>query len=360
MADFNNDLAATLAYLGGAFGAGFTAGFAASRVIGLFAAKPKTTREPDEPKISHGVLKDPSNAAIWERRPPVNAVPPRSVANGGKPIICVANMKGGVGKTTLSANLAAYFAMKHDKSVLLIDFDYQGSLTTMCLSAAGITTLSQKSQALIRDTAPGDALNMPVNLRPAMPKVDIFTSYYDLAAIETDQMVAWLTGALPDKRFYLSHILQSTEFQSRYDVVIIDAPPRFTTSSINALCASTHVLIPTKMDPLSTEAVTYFAKDIERMRGTLFPNLRVLGVVPTMTNEEGLSTREDRTRVRLMTSLRAVLGNADIDLQEAHVPSRTIIEEVAGTGIAYLLPGRPGREPKRIFDRLGDAIVARL
>ncbi|GAM98797.1 chromosome (plasmid) partitioning protein ParA [alpha proteobacterium U9-1i] len=357
MADFDNDLAATVTYLASAFGAGFTAGYATANFLRT-KTSPREATEP--PEIKHGTLKDPSNAAIWERRDPIDPVHPRSVPNGGKPIVCIANMKGGVGKTTLTANLAAYFAVKQKKRVLLIDFDYQGSLTTMCLSAAGITTLSQKSQALIQATSVDAALSMPENLRPALPNVDIFTSYYDLAAIETDQMVAWLTGAIKDTRFHLSTILQSAAFQSKYDIVLIDAPPRFTTSSINALCACTHLLIPTKMDNLSTEAVVYFAKDIERMKAKLFPSIRLLGVVPTLTNQEGLSTRENATRQRLMAVLREILGTVDMDMKDQHVPTRTIIEEVAGTDIAYLTKGAPGREPKRIFDRLGDAVFSRL
>src|SRR5262245_34404511 len=132
---FSNEVATTVAALSGAFAGGFTAGFATAK---LFAAPKPSSPEPPKPKIeAPDELKDPTNAAIWERRPPFHPVFARPAAEDGKPIICVANMKGGVAKTTLTANLAAYFAAKNYR-VLLVDFDYQGSLTTTCFGAAGI------------------------------------------------------------------------------------------------------------------------------------------------------------------------------------------------------------------------------
>lgn len=63
-----------------------------------------------------------------------------------KPIIMVANLKGGVGKTTLTANLAAFFS-ERGKRVLLIDCDYQGSLSNMLLSADGVRRFHQESMS---------------------------------------------------------------------------------------------------------------------------------------------------------------------------------------------------------------------
>jgi chromosome partitioning protein len=173
-------------------------------------------------------------------------------------------------------------------------------------------------------------------------------------------MVKWLTRDVEEVRFNLSRLLISAQFQDNYDLAIIDAPPRFTTSSVNALCASTHLLVPTVMDTLSAEAIVFFARDIEKMRERLWPNLNVLGVIPTLTYQDRLDDSETTVAKRLAVDLRPFWAQDGIVLQSARIPRKNKIRDVAGLGIAYLIPNKPGDGAREIFGRLGEIVEARL
>src|SRR3972149_10867588 len=84
-------------------------------------------------------------------------------------------------------------------------------------------------------------------------------AYYDLAQVETRLLVRWLLRADGfDLRYVLADLLLSPEVQAAFDRIIIDAPPRLSTAAIQALCASTHLLIPTILDQMSGDAVGTF------------------------------------------------------------------------------------------------------
>lgn len=313
---------------------------------------PTPEPEPNQPRQS-----------IWNT--PVSDVPrPRP---DGIPIVTTANMKGGVGKTTLTANLAAYLDAQ-GKRVLLIDFDYQGSLSQTALAAAGNSRLASLADDLIRGERSAAAiLDGSQSLTPAMENSRILTCYYEFSDTELTELAKWITAAKPtgnrDLRFRLCNILRDPVVQEQFDIVLIDAPPRFSTGTINALCASTHLLIPTVLDHMSAEAVIYFSRDVALMRDTLFPSLRLAGVVPSLVwRQDELSPREDDTIRNLNRSLAASWGRKDTVLAEAAIPRKNIIGDIAGLGIAYVDAGtRPNtRKVRELFDPIAAKIVGRI
>lgn len=280
-----------------------------------------------------------------------------------KKVITIGNFKGGVGKTTLSSNLAAYYGT-HGSRVLLIDFDYQGSLSFCCARMIGARR-NTYSAARLLDHAPNTRalkeLALPLdneqNPSRSLPKVDLFTAFYPLDIQETQQLIDWKNDPTNDVRYRLRDVLASPDF-SEYDVVIIDAPPRFSTGTINALCASTHLLIPTILDLLSSEAVTYFATQLQELKPTVFPHLNVVGVVPTMIHpgRGELTSREDRVAERINAEMRRLLGADSWVLKDAAVPRLAAIMNVAGEGIASVM----NDEVKELFESIGPKITRRL
>lgn len=236
---------------------------------------------------------------FWARKPtpPFDLVSHRDALKLSIPIISVVNFKGGVGKTTICANLAGYFAHS-GKRVLLIDFDYQGSLSNTVLTHARIGEFKATSHKLIEGVeSPGSLRDKAIWLTSLSSNLWIYPAFYEFSRSEIQVMFRWLVGRDQDARFNLHRYLACEAFQSdpdcRFDLILIDCPPRFLTGSVNALAASTHVLVPTILDGQSHEATLNTLEVIQRFRQNLNLGLRTIGVVPSMVaTSTGYNARE--------------------------------------------------------------------
>jgi cellulose biosynthesis protein BcsQ len=317
----------------------------------------KPPKEPETPLVEPEAI--PDERTIWETIPVTSPIYPVIGENRGIPIITIANMKGGVGKTTLTANLAAYFQSKFEKPILVIDFDYQGSLTQTLRKHSSINDTDLRAHTLI--TGRHSATQTQAHARTlhaGLERVELFPAGYPFATIENQLMVDWASGRLPDDlRYRLCRLLRDPAFQERYAMVLIDAPPRITTGTINALCASTHLFVPTKLDEMSAEAAIYFLQQIQRMKDGLFPSLKIAGVIPTMTNEiRRLADFEERALDRLKGFGDGILKRHNLVMIDHRVPQKADIARDAGIQVAYLK--RTATRP--IFQALGDAVLERL
>jgi chromosome partitioning protein len=279
-------------------------------------------------------------------------------------VITIANHKGGVGKTTLTGNLLAYFDKKLRKRVLVIDLDYQGSLTTMLRSEQADAVQSRRSfvNALLESDADSHGLLMATRpLGERLLRSELVPAFYELALLEDRLLVEWLLQeAADDVRYRLASILLHDEIagkgddRGKYDVVLIDVPPRMTTGTINALCASTHVLIPAIFNPLAAEPVENFLRSSKALMDELNPKLEFLGVVETMSPPATVG-RDTRAEGRRVVSEALQEFSPAIHILDNHVPRRNGLAD----GVAYLKSGAEGREARRIFDALGKEIARR-
>ncbi len=204
-----------------------------------------------------------SESGLWTtfpKQPPFGDFDQR-IARRRPTIITVANNKGGVGKTTIVGNLLAYFDRQQKKKVLVIDLDYQGSLSTM-LRLEQDQTEERRSNvnALLKKGAGLGALfEATRKLGERLPRSELASAFYELGLLEDRLMVEWLLQeGGDDVRYRLASVLLQDGIASKYDVILIDVPPRLTTGTINALCASTHVLVPTILNPIAAEPVANF------------------------------------------------------------------------------------------------------
>ncbi len=294
---------------------------------------------------------------IWLRNPP-NLVAHLAQIRKSVPIVTVCNFKGGVGKTSLTSLLAGYFDLHQHKRVLLIDFDYQGSLTDTLTASANLPNFEASSRRLFeRDMAPDDVLARAYPLHPALSRTKLFSCFYGFNRIENTVMMRWI--AENQEARYLAHaVLSSPAVQNAFDIVIIDAPPRLSTATVNAFCASTHILIPTILDSMSTQAALNTLGVIREFREQLNPGLEVLGIVPTMVSQREMNARERDFLERMVARLPGFWRRAPLPhvFEEQKICRREAIATALGTELAY----NSSPEVRNMAIALGTALTERL
>jgi cellulose biosynthesis protein BcsQ len=230
---------------------------------------------------------------VWER--PVAADAPAFVplSERNVPIVSVINLKGGVGKTTIAANVAAALGMQGAR-VLLLDLDYQRSLSLLCCSPRQIEQLHREERCLqhfLLDGSP-DAprlLRCVTPVKTAEPCSIVVNSEALAGDARTDSLedaemhllAEWLmkpNGA--DIRFHLRRALHDPLVGKQFDYVLLDCPPRLSTACVNALAASDFALIPVMLDMTSALSVPNLLRKLRRLRGDgLLAHLELMGVV---------------------------------------------------------------------------------
>lgn len=279
------------------------------------------------------------------------------------PIVCVVNFKGGVGKTTICANLAAYFA-ERGKRVLMIDCDYQGSLSDTVLTHARVDNFTSNAHWLI------EGREQPAELRRAAERLSsidsrmwIYPAFYGYSRAEIQMMFRWLIGQDKEIRFNMSHYLQSAPFKpasnTGFDIVLIDAPPRLLTGVVNALTASTHVLVPTILDGQSHIATLNTISAIRQFRQKLNPNLKLLGIVPSLVSTAaGYNPREEQFILELERQLPDHYDGPVPILKGRPIWKREELAKAGGSEIYWATDAntQTSREIRGMFSRLGEYV----
>lgn len=197
-------------------------------------------------------------------------------------IVAVINYKGGVGKTTVTSNLAAELAYR-GKKVLLVDTDAQASLTFSFVKPdvwdtkyKDTKTIKSWFDAVSQGNEPPPLTDFVISpasanavVKPNGGRIDLICSH--LGLINVDLELATLLGGVnmkQTKRNYIkvhgklrAAIADLTE-KSDYDIVLIDCPPNFNVVTKNAIVASEKILIPAKPDYLSTLGIDYLHRSV--------------------------------------------------------------------------------------------------
>lgn len=264
---------------------------------------------------------------IWQNPLPPSAPEFCALADRKSPVvISIFNLKGGVGKTTITANLGGYLAQHANKKVLLIDLDHQRSLSFMLLSLEERVRATQVGDTIQRFFQGGerDGIELYNRSRPVetmSARCRIITNSdptessagseaQNLDDLEMQLMTEWLVSPnAADARLFLRPALQSPHIRREFDYVLIDCPPRLTTVCVNALAASDYLLVPTQLEAVSLPSMYHLLQRLRRLAEPhcgLLSNLRLLGVLANMVPTAG--TFKEHAEAALAQAKKAAPG----------------------------------------------------
>lgn len=293
-----------------------------------------------------------SGQPLWSYRSPS-----RRKYHNVPPTLTVMNFKGGVGKTTIAANLAAAFAKRHGLKVLLVDLDYQGSLSDM-LSSRDLD--DQQKNLLSKWIANKNASGVFEDWSTDVAEIEgarLITSEYEIADTEDRQLLKWLTRDIGDDvRTRIARKMNYSDWalKDRFDLVIFDAPPRLSVASANAVKMTDFVLVPAKLQPLSAAPISKMLKYLASFKERARAKFEVIGVVCNMTNAAKLSAQEQLYQAGIQRALTKQAPTARVF--NSIIPDLKDIGRPEGRYIGYCLNGVAGQRVRELFDPLSDEV----
>lgn len=198
-------------------------------------------------------------------------------------IICIANQKGGVGKTTTAINLAAALAAT-ERPTLLVDIDPQGNAT----SGVGVDKgqLRHSIYDLLINNIDAESLVHETG----HPYLSILPATADLAGAELE--LATESGREQRLKYALAPLV------SKFSYILIDCPPSLNLLTINAMTAADSILIPLQCEFYAMEGLAQVLNTISLIQRGLNPLLKIEGILLTMYDGRGNLGKDVASEIR--------------------------------------------------------------
>ena len=211
------------------------------------------------------------------------AIPEPLNNHGPARIISMVNQKGGVGKTTSTINLGSALA-SYGRKVLLVDFDPQGALSV------GLGIPVYQLEKTLRNVIVGEQLPArDVLIQTKVKNLDLLPSNIELSAAELELV----------SEVGREHVLASAlkPLINEYDFIIIDCQPSLGLLTVNALAASEGCIVPLETEYFALRGLALLTQTIEKIKGRINPNLKIIGILATMYDPRTVHGREVLERV---------------------------------------------------------------
>ena len=253
-------------------------------------------------------------------------------------VIAVTNQKGGVGKTTTTANLGVGLAMK-GKRVLLIDADAQGDLT-ICLGYHDPDRFEDTLTTILKQVIEDELVDPFDAVIHNEEGIDLIPCNIELSGMEVS--LVNVMGREYILRQYLDQI------KDEYDYVLIDCSPSLGMVTINALTAADSVLIPVEAEYLPAKGLEQLIRTICKTRNKISPKLKIEGILMTMVDERTNLSRE-------IMDLIQVGYDSSVKVFETKIPKsiRAAESTVMGTSIfQYDMKGKVAGAYKQLVEEV--------
>ncbi|GGX41034.1 ParA family protein [Saccharospirillum salsuginis] len=263
-------------------------------------------------------------------------------------VISCINLKGGVGKTALAVNLAAYCGQRGFKT-LLIDLDPQTNATFSTMGVSRWTkettakgTVADLLGARNHSNATGSNKDaQSVIVKNVFTNVDLIPSHIDLFTVDLD---------LASASFRETRLRKSLKpIQDEYDAIICDCPPNLTIPTQNALAFSTHYIVPVTLDFLSAIGVGLLVKRVEEFSSDLDHELIQAGIVITRVGRPAIHREETEA------TLREQFGDAIV---EHTIKERVSVSNAAQQGNSIFETN--DRDAKEQFENVCQELMKRV
>lgn len=250
-------------------------------------------------------------------------------------IFCVANQKGGVGKTTTAINLAAGLAA-HQQRVLLVDLDPQGNATM----GSGIDKHDLTES--IYQVLIGHSDIDKSKISSESGGYDVIPANRHLAGAEIELV------EMAGRELKLKNALDKVRHE--YDFILIDCPPALSLLTLNGLCAANGVIVPMQCEYFALEGLSDLVNSIKQVHANLNPDLTIIGLLRVMF--------DPRTALQQQVSAQLISHFGD-KVFKTIIPRNVRLAEAPSYGLPGVVFDKSSKGAKAYID-FGQEMIERI